>query len=191
MGGREGLYLIKIDLKQVIFAVESASEAFQEYFDTQTGETVALADPFITGERDEALAELIENSPGRFLPFPSKYEIHEYRIMADFVDELRPSAAREELTGAIRGKGAFRRFKNGIRYHRLEQGWYDYLAQAQREIAIRWCEETAWNMWKTRQKCNLFANIYHRHLAVTLQFSPYYFAYWQAGVAISITTPAC
>jgi hypothetical protein len=141
VGGREGLYLIKIDLKQVIFAVESASEAFQEYFDTQTGETVALADPFITGERDEALAELIENSPGRFLPFPSKYEIHEYRIMADFVDELRPSAAREELTGAIRGKGAFRRFKNGIRYHRLEQGWYDYLAQAQREIAIRWCEE--------------------------------------------------
>ena len=134
---------MKINLKQVIFAVESASEAFQEYFDTQTGETVVLADPFITGERDEALAELIENSPGRFLPFPSKYEIHEYRIMADFVDELRPGAAKEELVGAIQGKGAFRRFKSGIRYHRLEQQWYDYLDKAQREIAIRWCEENS------------------------------------------------
>ena len=132
---------MKIKLAQVIFAVESASEAFQEYFDTQTGQSVALADPDITGERDEELADLIINFPGRFLPFPSKYEIHEYRIMADFVDELRPGAAREELAGAIRGKGAFRRFKNGIRYHRLEQQWYDYLAQAQREIAIRCCKE--------------------------------------------------
>ena len=79
----------------------------------------------------------------RQLPFPSKYEIHEYRIMADFVDELRPGAAKEELVGAIQGKGAFRRFKSGIRYHRLEQQWYDYLAQAQREIAIRWCEENS------------------------------------------------
>lgn len=67
---------MKIKLAQVIFAVESASEAFQEYFDTQTGQSVALADPDITGERDEELADLIINFPGRFLPFPSKYEIH-------------------------------------------------------------------------------------------------------------------
>ena len=42
---------MKIKLAQVIFAVESASEAFQEYFDTQTGQSVALADPDITGGR--------------------------------------------------------------------------------------------------------------------------------------------
>lgn len=130
-----------IKLEKVLFAVESASEAYISYFDTQTGETVFLADPDITGEQDEALAELIANSPGRFLPFPTKYDIHEYRIMADFIDGLTPGAAREELIGAIRGKGAFRRFKNGIRYHRLEQRWYDYLAQAQREIAVRWCRD--------------------------------------------------
>lgn len=130
-----------IKLEKVLFAVESASEAYTSYFDTQTGETVFLADPDITGEQDEALAELIANSPGRFLPFPTKYDIHEYRIMADFIDGLTPGAAREELIGAIRGKGAFRRFKNGIRYHRLEQRWYDYLAQAQREIAVHWCRD--------------------------------------------------
>ena len=97
---------MKIKLAQVIFAVESASEAFQEYFDTQTGQSVALADPDITGERDEELADLIINFPGRFLPFPSKYEIHEYRIMADFVDELRPGAAPELSEARARSAGS-------------------------------------------------------------------------------------
>ena len=27
------------------------------------------------------------------------------------------------------------------RYHGLEQRWYDYLAEAYRELAIRWCAE--------------------------------------------------
>ena len=38
-------------------------------------------------------------------------------------------------------KGAFRRFKQSVRYHGLEQRWYDYLAEAYRELAIRWCAE--------------------------------------------------
>ena len=49
--------------------------------------------------------------------------------------------AQEELAYAIRGKGAFRRFKQSVRYHGLEQRWYDYLAEAYRELAIRWCAE--------------------------------------------------
>ncbi len=78
---------------------------------------------------------------GRFLRFPTKNDIHEYSIMKDFVYSLPPGAARQELVNAICGKGAFRRFKNGIRYHRLEQQWYDYQGQAYREIAMRWCQE--------------------------------------------------
>lgn len=131
-----------IKLKQVIDAIESASEAHTAFYDTQTGETVYLPDGSITGERDEALEELIENAPaGRFVRFPTKYDIHEYSIMEDFVFSLPPGAARQELTHAIRGRGAFRRFKNGIYYHRLERQWYDYQAQTYREIAIRWCQD--------------------------------------------------
>ena len=59
---------MKIRLEQVIEAIETANEAFTYFYDTQTGETVYLQDKMITGERDEALEELIENSPrGRFL----------------------------------------------------------------------------------------------------------------------------
>ena len=104
---------MKIKLKQVIDAIETANEVFTYFYDTETGETVYLQDEMITGERDEELEELIENSPrDRFLRFPTKYDIHEYSIMESFIESLPPGAARQELAGSIRGRGAFRRFKN-------------------------------------------------------------------------------
>ncbi len=130
-----------IPLKQVIQAIEEASEVFTSFWDTKTGKTVYLADSLMTGETDEALAAEIENTPERFLRFPTKYEIHQYRIMEDFIDQLPPGKAQKELAYAIRGKGAFRRFKQSVRYHGLEQRWYDYLAEAYRELAIRWCRD--------------------------------------------------
>jgi len=132
-----------IPLKQVIQAIEEANEVFTSFWDTKTGKTVYLADLLMTDltEDDKALTAAIEDTPERFLRFPTKHEIHQYRIMEDFIDQLAPGKVQEELVHAIRGKGAFRRFKQSVRYHGLEQRWYDYLAEAYREIAIRWCEE--------------------------------------------------
>ena len=130
-----------IKLEQVLDAIESADDAFTYFFDTQTGKTVFLSDSLITGESYEELEELIESSGDRFLRFPTKYDIHEYSIMENFVYSLPDGTVRQELSNAICGRGAFQRFKNGIRYHRLEQQWYDYRDQAYREIAIRWCRD--------------------------------------------------
>ena len=130
-----------IPLKQVIQAIEEANEVFTSFWDTKTGKTVYLADPLMTGETDDALSAEMETEPERFLRFPTKYEIRQYRIMEDFIDQIPPGKAQEELAYAIRGKGAFRRFKQSVRFHGLEQRWYDYLAQAYREFAIRWCAE--------------------------------------------------
>lgn len=131
----------RIELAQVIQAVEAAGDAFAYFYDRQTGETVCLPDPLITGLEDEPLVELLENSPGRFLPFPTRYEIHDYRIMADFVRGLPAGKARSELDAAICRKGAFHRFKRGIRYYLLEQRWCAYRAEAYHKIALRWCKE--------------------------------------------------
>ena len=132
---------MKIKLQQVIQAIEEADDVFTSFLDTKTGKTVYLADPLMTGETDETLAAEMEDTPERFLRFPTKYEIHQYRIMEDFIDQLSPGKAQEELAYAIRGKSAFRRFKQSVRFHGLEQRWYDYLAKAYRELAIRWCAE--------------------------------------------------
>lgn len=132
-----------IRLKQVIEAIEEANEVFTLMLDTKTGETVCLTDSPMFGmtEEDKALIREIEDAPDRFLLFPTEYDIHQYRIMEDFIDQLPSGRARDELAGAIHGKGAFRRFKQSVRYHGLEQDWYDYLDGAYRELAIRWCAE--------------------------------------------------
>lgn len=118
-----------IKLEQVIEAIEMSDDFFTSFWDTKTGET------------DEVLAAEIENDPKRFLRFPTKYEIHEYRIMEDFIEQLSPGKVQSDLSYSIRGKGAFRRFKESIRYHGLEQQWYDCLEKAYRDIAVRWCTE--------------------------------------------------
>ena len=46
---------------------------------------------------DETFAAEIENAPERYLRFPSKHEIHQYRIMEDFIDQFSPGKAQEEL----------------------------------------------------------------------------------------------
>ena len=128
-------------LQQVIDAIETACDSYTDFYDIETGETVSLPDPVETGESYEELEELLETEPGRFLRFPTKFEIHEYSIMESFVEALPAGRIRAELAQAIRGRGAFRRFKRSIHYYGIEQLWYDYLENAYREIAIRWCQE--------------------------------------------------
>lgn len=132
---------MKIKLQTVIDAIEQASDAYTMLYDTKTNETVYLPDAWVTGETDEALAALVENEPKRFLHFPTKYDIHEYSIMDSFVDYIPPGRMKNELGAAIRGRGAFRRFKQTIRFHGIEQLWYDYQADAYRELAERWCRD--------------------------------------------------
>lgn len=92
-------------------------------------------DPDVTGMRNDELEAPLGTEPDRFYPFPTKYEIHEYSIIESFVEDLPAGKAQSELIGAIRGRGAFRRFKNGIRYFSIEQWWYGYLAKSYQEIA--------------------------------------------------------
>ena len=133
--------MVMIQLKQVIDAIEMACDSYTEFYDRETGETVSLPDPVWTGEVDEELETLLESEPDRFLRFPTKFEIHEYSIMESFVEALPAGKIHNELAQSIRGKGAFRRFKNTVRYYGIERLWYDYLENAYREIAIRWCRE--------------------------------------------------
>ncbi len=131
---------MKIKLQQVIYAIEEADDNWTGFYDSQTGETVWLGDRDFDDDYEET-EELIETSENRFFRFPTKFDIHEYSIMEDFVDDLPAGAIRNELMNAIRGRGAFRRFKDGIYYHGIEQQWYDYQAEAYKRIAIRWCRD--------------------------------------------------
>lgn len=61
--------------------------------------------------------------------------------MEDFIDEIDNEEIKDELYESIRGKGAFRRFKDTIYNLNVKNSWYDFKAHALKKIAIEWCEE--------------------------------------------------
>lgn len=131
---------MKIKLEIVLDAIETADDAFTYFYDTQTEDVIFLSD-LNTEEENEAIADAIDSDMNRYLRLPTKYDIHEYHIMEAFAEAYPDSRIRFELCSAIRGSGAFRRFKNVIRYHSIEQEWYDWRDKSYREIAVRWCME--------------------------------------------------
>ena len=133
-----------VPLDIIIDAIEMADDEWNQYLDIEKMEAVSLPEYPFGGEYDEEdqeLADLIDEEWNtRFFPLPSKYDIHEYSIMEQFIWDLPNERVQEGLAAAIRGKGAFRRFKDRLYDYGLEQAWYQYQEQAYRKIAVEWCE---------------------------------------------------
>ena len=129
---------MKVDLDKILDALEMVNENSQAYFNTDTGEIEWLSD-FLDSSEYEDMADRIEF--GNFISLPTKYDIHEYRIMEDFIYSLPTGEMQNKLHRAIKGKGAFRRFKDTVNYLGVDKDWYSFRDEAYRNIASEWCRE--------------------------------------------------
>lgn len=129
---------MKVKLEDIIDAIETTDRYTEAFIDRETGEFVYISDMAMTrSEIEEASDRLDEHG---FYRLPTSFEINDYGIMEDFIAGLPPHP-QEILENAIRGKGAFRRFKDSVRRIGLEQAWYDFQEDTYKRQAIRWCEE--------------------------------------------------
>ena len=146
--------ILKVDLKDVLEALEFRTMESNYFYYKKTGEVFMLMDDELrAGEEDPELDKFPEwqrenikaavdiISTDDYIRLPDDYEIDDYSIMEDFCYSIEEEDLREELLYAIRGSGAFRMFKEKIYQHDLEDDWYDYKDQRYRQIAIEWCEE--------------------------------------------------
>jgi hypothetical protein len=143
-----------ISLREIIDALEAASDDCASYLDPETGEIILVT------EEERALAEEDESreeTPAwqrelmpkiraalegdRWLELPDRFDIHEWSIMERFSRAQNIEPIRRELLNAIHGAGAFRAFRSTIRGLGLEQSWYQFRDQALEDIARRWLEE--------------------------------------------------
>jgi len=76
----------------------------------------------------------------KYIALPDKYDINEYSIMENFCFSLDNEKIMNELLYAIRGRGAFRRFKDKVQRLGIQQQWDNFREEAFKEIAIEWCE---------------------------------------------------
>ena len=146
-----------VKLLKLMEALEIDSDEHEARVDLQNGTLVHLPHSLLRAveEEDEEVLkgladweredlevarEVIADSGGRFVPAPSKFDFHEYRQMERFIGTVDDDAAAEELWRAIKGKGAFRYFKDTARRLGLLDRWYAYRDSAMKQFVIDWAE---------------------------------------------------
>ena len=124
---------MKVKLEDIIEAMEFAGMETEYYYDIQNEKVVMLLDGMVDGEDNP---EFFED----YIPLPGQYDINEYRLMEEVIYELPAGKNLDVLTGAIQGRGAFRRFKDKLYDLNLQKQWYQYRDEAYEKIARQWCE---------------------------------------------------
>ena len=142
-----------ISLREVISALEAASDDCSSYLDPETGEIILVTEEERALAEDDSWAEAPawqrELMPKiraalegyRWLELPDRFDIHEWSIMERFSQVQNSERTRRELSNAIHGAGAFRNFQNSVRGLGLAQKWYRFRDEALADIARRWLEE--------------------------------------------------
>lgn len=145
-----------VKLDDLITEIEIQMDETFTYINTQTGEVITLSREEMRAAEDEDLLEnypdwqrenieqaikIIEDEDEVYLDFTLRNEYHEYEIVEEFIETLNKAEVREELFGAIQGRGAFRRFKDGIIEHGVEKQWYEFKEKKVKELVIEWCKE--------------------------------------------------
>lgn len=143
-----------VSVKDVANELDALMDGATAYLHRRTGELFTMSDDMKQLQEDDTdpeelppwqreippkLREVIESED--YLPLPTKFDIHEYAIMERFFRSLDDAATRDELLNAIRGRGAFRYFKDIIHCRGIQESWYRYRDAALERIVINWLEE--------------------------------------------------
>lgn len=128
--------------RDVVDALQMLNQDDRYYYDSYLDELVYLSVEETGLESCEVLEEEIEEDvTGRFVRLPTYYDFNPYAFMELYISDLTDGDLSGRLSRAIRGRGAFRRFKNELeRCDRLEE-WYAFEAQCYKELVLDWCQE--------------------------------------------------
>ena len=143
-----------VSLQSVVNEMDVLGEEWTAYINKKTGELVTVTEEEtnivdVGGEDDEFIPEWQRGTlpkvrkvleSGDFVVLPDKFEIHEYSIMEQFCLSIPDEGLQDELLHAIRGSGAFRRFKDAIHHKGIQDDWYRFRDENIKDIAIDFLE---------------------------------------------------
>lgn len=145
---------MKAKLRDLVDGIDFQIDESFSYFNTRTGEVVTLSEEDMRYAEDDYpledepewmsdVAELAKDvlESGDYIELPSQWDVHEYRIMEDFCLTQTSGDIQHQLLRAIKGRGAFRRFKDTAFDTGVIDEWYNYKNRRIEEIAIDWCKE--------------------------------------------------
>lgn len=146
---------VQVKLKDLIEEMEIQSEETRSFLNIKTGELVFVTSEDLGAAEDDepfdhlpewekenrlVAIDVIENYES-YIELPNKYEINEYEMVENFCLTVSDQRIQESLFKAIRGKGAFRRFKDKVIDFDIEDQWYSYRDGCFKQLAIEWCKD--------------------------------------------------
>jgi hypothetical protein len=139
-----------VKLSEIIEGMELQSDQIESYLERATGRVVTISQEDIEAVEDcpdwqqESILiaqKILDGGNTEYLPLPSTWDIHEYEIMERFIETIEDETISDALYHAIKGKSAFRRFKDAICDCGVREQWFAYRNNAYKEVAIDWCRE--------------------------------------------------
>ncbi|OGJ90194.1 MAG: hypothetical protein A2487_02660 [Candidatus Raymondbacteria bacterium RifOxyC12_full_50_8] len=131
--------MTKPKLSEIAESMDCQSEEITAFLNRKTGEIEMVTGEELRAEEDgENAGEKYEGED--WLPLPSKYDIHDYEIMESFCATINDPTARNSLIGAIKGRGAFQKFRRMCEHYGLMDKWYGHKNGRYLEIAREWCK---------------------------------------------------
>lgn len=145
-----------VKLETIIEELDLGISEWRVYFSVSTGEIVTVSQEDLrTAEDDEPFDDLedfeqdareqaiaiLENEE-QYIELPSVMDREEYDMMKDFcISCIENQATQQLFLNAIRGKGAFSRFRDCLDKHDIVDQWYSFRKQQLKEIAREWAAE--------------------------------------------------
>ncbi|WP_208585584.1 UPF0158 family protein [Gracilibacillus suaedae] len=145
----------KVSLQELVDVLEFNSDEMGFFVNKSSGNVVSVLNEFFRKaenieeyddlpewhqEQIELAIDILEDEEDKYIALPSSFEIDEYEMIENFCLQVKDSQKREVLLDKIKGRGAFRRFKDTISAFGLSQEWYDYRSQCYKEYAIEFCD---------------------------------------------------
>jgi hypothetical protein len=130
---------LSVSLRKVVDELDGLSTGWTAYLNRASGELFTIpgdeadvpdadTDPADLQDWEQEYVAKVREIEGSedWLELPTSFDIHEWALMDSFSHMVEDAGLRDELLQAIRGRGAFRFFKNTIYRHGIEQAWYVY-----------------------------------------------------------------
>ncbi|MBS3957500.1 MAG: hypothetical protein KGZ40_08250 [Clostridiales bacterium] len=143
-----------VSLRAVVEELDALTDESTAYLNRATGELCSLRDDEVSAAEDgdpdvipdwlegglHRIREILESE--EWLALPTRFDIHEWAIMDRFARSVEDTDLQDELADSLRGRGAFRFFKDVVHRRGIQQAWYRYRVEALARIAIEWLDES-------------------------------------------------
>ena len=141
---------VRVRLSEIVGGMDLSSDRVTAHLHRPTGRVVMITDDAARAAElgDDAWvmpeeladARAVAAHADEYVALPNRAAIDEHHMMEQFAFALDDALVRESVCDALRGVGAFGRFKAMVHRLGLAEAWHTHRSSAYTEIARNWCE---------------------------------------------------